>query len=88
MNAKTKNQIEFEEVVVKVPKLIMKFLREHEHILKEKAEEYLERCIVGLVSADIESEGTFVLSPIELAKKYDLQPIFKQFDVAIFDPNC
>lgn len=84
MNAK----IECEEVVVKVPKLIMKFLREQERILEEKTEEYLQRCIVGVVAADIESQETFVPSAIDMANKYNLQPIFKAFDVAIFDPDC
>jgi hypothetical protein len=89
MSAKTKTeQIECEEVVLKIPKAIMVFLRENEGMLEEKAEAYLERCIVGLVAADIESEDCFVLSPIKLAKKYDLQPIFKKFGCGIFDPDC
>jgi hypothetical protein len=50
MGSKTK-QLECEEVVVKIPKAIMKFLREHEDMLEEKTEEYLQRCIVGVVSA-------------------------------------
>jgi hypothetical protein len=81
-------QIEYEEVVVKVPKAIMQFVREHEDMLEEKTEEYLQRCIVGVVSSDIESQDCFVLSPIKLVKKYKLQPIFKQFDVAISDLDC
>jgi hypothetical protein len=88
MSAKTKiEQIEFESVVLKIPKALMRFLREHEDMLEEKTEEYLQRCIVGLVSADIECEGVFVLSALALAKKYGLQPIFKKFGVGIFDPK-
>jgi hypothetical protein len=80
-------QIEYEDVVLKVPKLIMAFLRQHEAMLEEKTEEYLGRNIVGLVRADIESEDVFVLSAIKLAKKYNLQGIFKKLDVGIFDPK-
>jgi len=88
MASKTEQTCECEEVVLKIPKVIMKFLREHEDTLEEKTEEYLQRNIVGLVRADIDSMNVFVYSPLELAKKYDLQPIFKKFGVAIFDRDC
>lgn len=81
-------QIGCEEVVVKIPKVIMAFLREHEDELEEKIEGYLRRAIVSSVSADLESESVFVPSPIKLANKYDLQPVFKEFGVGVFDPDC
>ena len=79
-------QIECEEVVVKVPKAIMQFLREHEDMLGETSEDYLQRDIVCSVSADLDSGDVFVPEALELAKKYKLQPIFKKFDVEI--PDC
>jgi hypothetical protein len=82
MASKTE-QIEYEEITVKIPKAIIEFLKDHEDMLEEKAEEYLERCIVGVVSSDIESQDCFVLSPVKLVKKYKLEPIFKKFDVVI-----
>lgn len=82
MASKTE-QIEYEEITVKIPKAIMEFLKDHEDMLEEKTEDYLERCIVGVVSSDIESQDCFVLSPVKLVKKYKLEPIFKKFDVAI-----
>jgi hypothetical protein len=57
-------------------------------MLEETIEDYLQRSIVGSVRADIESESTFVPSAIGLAKKYNLQPVFKEFDVEVFDPDC
>jgi len=81
-------QIEYEEITVKIPKAIMNFLKDHEDMLEEKTEDYLERCIVGSVAADIESQDCFVLSPKKMVKKYELQPIFKQFDVTISDLDC
>jgi hypothetical protein len=78
------DHIECEEVVLKIPKVLMLFLREHEDVLGEKTEDYLQRSIVGLVRADIETNNVFVPSPIELANKYNLQPIFKTFDIEIF----
>lgn len=84
MASKTE-QIEYEEITVKIPKAIMEFLKDHEGMLEEKTEDYLERCIVCSVSADIESQDCFVLSPIKMVKKYKLQPVFKKFDVAVFD---
>lgn len=78
---------ECEEVVVKVPKAIMKFLREHEDILGDKIEEYLQRRIVGSVRADLETNDVFVASPVQLANKYNLQPIFSALDIEIPDPD-
>jgi hypothetical protein len=83
-----KEQIEFEEVVIKIPKAIMKFLRENQDLLNEKIEDYLQRDIISSIRADLETQDVFVPSPIVLAKKYDLQPIFKKFDVGVFDPDC
>jgi len=79
-------QIEYEEITVKIPRAIMNFLKDHEDMLEEKTEEYLERCIVGSVSADIESQDCFVLSPIKMVKRYGLKAAFKKFDVEI--PDC
>jgi hypothetical protein len=88
MAAKTEQKIECEEVIIKIPKAIMKFLREHETLLEEKIEDYLQRGIVHSICADIETQDTFVPSPLALANKYDLQPIFKRFGTGIFDPDC
>jgi hypothetical protein len=65
----------------------MMFLREHESMLEEKIEDYLQRSIVDIIRADIESRATFVPSPREIARKYNLQPIFKKLDIGVFDPD-
>jgi hypothetical protein len=77
MESKTEDKIEYETVTLKVPKNVMKLLRDSEKTLEETASQYLERCIVGLVRADIDSGDCFVLTPREVAERYDLDPVFK-----------
>lgn len=110
--------MDFETVTLRIPKAIMRFLREHEAILNEKVEDYLACCVVSSVRADLETNDVFekglkvrdvsgekrhgetwtggapknevldaVASPLEVAKKYNLQSIFKVFDIGIFDPD-
>lgn len=70
--------IEYETVTLKVPKKIMKLLRDSEMSLEESAIQYMERCIVDIIRADIETQDCFVLSPRRLVEKYNLDPVFKE----------
>jgi hypothetical protein len=70
--------IEYETVTLKIPKKIMELLRDSETSLEETAIQYLERCVVDLVRADIETQDCFVLSPRRLTERYNLDPVFKQ----------
>lgn len=65
-------------MTLKVPKKIMKLLRDSEKLLGETASQYLERCIVQLVMADIDAADCFVPTPRELAERYNLEPVFKE----------
>ncbi|MGA2307937.1 MAG: hypothetical protein ABSG57_00125 [Candidatus Bathyarchaeia archaeon] len=78
MESKSKDKIEFEVVSVKIPKSVMKLLRDSEESLGETATQYLERCIVGLVRADIDAGDCFVPTPRRLAERYNLDPVFKE----------
>jgi hypothetical protein len=70
--------IEYEMVTLNVPKNIMELLRDSEKSLEETPIQYLERCIVDLVRADIDAGDCFVSTPREIAERYKLDPVFKQ----------
>lgn len=70
--------IEYETVTLKIPKNIMKLLGDSERVLEETPNQYLERCIVDLVRADIDAGDCFVLTPREIAERYNLDHVFKQ----------
>jgi hypothetical protein len=72
-----KQEIEFENVTIKVPKLIMDFLRGREKDMDETAKEYIEYNVVQIVNSDIRAGDVFVLDPEELADSWKLNPIFK-----------
>jgi len=71
-----KTKIEYEQVTIKVPKLVMDFLRSMEKTLDETAKEYIERNVVMVVRADIDGDA-FVPYPEEVTKAWGLNPIFK-----------
>jgi hypothetical protein len=73
-----KVKIEFEEVTLKIPKAIMKLLRDSEKSLEETAIEYLEHSLVDMVRADIETQDCFVLTPRQVVEQYNLDPVFKE----------
>jgi len=79
-----KEKIEFEEITVKVPKLIIDFLRKHEKILGKTAQEYMERNIVDCVRADIDAGDVFVPVPEEVVEQHGLGPVFK----AVLKRHC
>lgn len=71
-------QIEFEEVTLRVPKRIMDFLRKHEKRLEGgNIQGYLERNIVDCVRAEIDAATVFVPDPEDVIKTYKLGPVFK-----------
>ncbi|MEM3881672.1 MAG: hypothetical protein QXD19_08010 [Candidatus Bathyarchaeia archaeon] len=64
-------KIEYETVQLKIPKNIMNLLRD---FLEEPIEEYLERSIIEVVKADLESDA--LISHEKVIEKYKLQEIF------------
>ena len=54
-----KKEIAYEEVTLRVPKLVMDLLREHERIISMKVTEYLERAIVIIVKAEVDAHEQF-----------------------------
>jgi len=71
-------KIEYESVTLKIPKAIMKLLRDSEKSLEETAIEYLEHSLVDMVRADIETQDCFVLTPRQVVERYNLDPVFKE----------
>jgi hypothetical protein len=69
--------IEYETVTLKIPKKVMKLLRDTDY-LGETAEQYIERGIVDLVRADIDMGECFTPTPRQLTEQYGLDPIFKE----------
>lgn len=69
-------KIEFETVPVRVPKLIMAFLRAYEKSMGMTAKEYIEYNIVDSLRADVAALDTFI-TPKEVADNWKLNPIFK-----------
>jgi hypothetical protein len=67
--SETKTEIEFETVTVKVPKIVMDFLRKTE----ENATEWIESTVVENVAAEIEG-----MKPQEWADLFSLTPVFKE----------
>jgi hypothetical protein len=72
-----KQEIEFENVTIKVPKLIMDFLRGREKDMDETAKEYIEYNVVQIVDSDIRAGDVFVQSPKEAAEGWKLNPVFR-----------
>jgi len=78
MEAKTETQIEYENVTVKVPKNIMRLLRDRQEDVEMSPTEYLEYVIVQIVHADIDVEEVFAPRPEKLIERYGLKPIFEK----------
>jgi transcription initiation factor IIE alpha subunit len=68
-------KIEFEEITVKLPKNVMKLLRDCRNALQMTPEEYVAFNIVQCVRADLDCGDVFVLRSDEVVTKYGLQPI-------------
>lgn len=56
---KQEKEIVYEEVTLRVPKLVMDLLREHERIISMKVAEYLERAISTMVKAEVDANEQF-----------------------------
>ncbi len=71
-------ELELEEVTLRVPKLLMDFLRKHEKYLDEGlVQGYLERNIVACVRADIDALTVFVPDAEDVIEQHNLGPVFK-----------
>ena len=71
-------KIELEEVTLRVPKLVMDFLRKYEKSLQEGVVQgYLERNIVACVRADIDALTVFVPDAEDVIEQHNLAPVFK-----------
>lgn len=75
------------EVTVKLPKKLVEFLRAMEKNLDMTMEQYIQRNIVDVVYADLDSMEVFlppiVPTRIEFVEKYGLAEVFKQYNFEI-----
>lgn len=77
------SKLEFEEVIIKVPKHIMEFLRDH----GEDPKEYLEYSLVAVFQADLETcEGVFINYKDALTR-YNLANVFDVIGVPFWNPK-
>ena len=67
--------MEFEEVTLKLPKQLMTFLRAIEQTLDGTIQEFLEESLVDTVHAQLRDET--LLTPSWLMEKFKLKPIFE-----------
>lgn len=81
--AETSLKIEYEQIAVKVPKLILDFLRAHEQDMGMTAKEYIEHNVISAVRSDLDAGDVFHPEAKELAENWNLNPIFK---VLLNDP--
>jgi len=80
----SKEEIEYVELRLRVPKAIVDFLRAHETDLGKSVEEYLEYGIVSVVAGDIDvNEDWTFYNPQSKAKGWGLE---KVFDEIIYKP--
>ncbi len=71
-----KENVDFEEVTIKVPRAIMNLLRNSEEIIGRSPTEQLEYSIVADIEGCIGSE-VLTPTPEQIIKKYKLGNIFK-----------
>jgi hypothetical protein len=71
-------EIEYEQVTIRLPKVVLDFLRSMEKTISMTPKEYIEYNTVCSIRADIDDLDAFVPSPEEVAKAWNLNPIFKQ----------
>lgn len=69
--------MEYEEVKVKLPKKLAKFLRAMEKVLGQSMEEYLQYSIVDMVRADLDTEDIFVPTQRQIVEKHGLGEIYE-----------
>lgn len=67
----------FKETTILLPEKLIAFLRAMEGNLEEPMERYIERSIIGVVEADINSHDVFVPTFEEIVKENGLDKIFK-----------
>ncbi len=72
----TIENIQFEEVTVKIPKKIMALLRANQKACGETPKEYIEYHIVDVVRANIDAEA-FFSTPKQMTDAWELDSIFK-----------
>ena len=76
-------QIEFEQVPIRVPRAVMKLLRDSEKTLEMSPQKYLECSIIRIVRADLDVGDIFNAGAKQILKEYGLNCVFK---VVIGDP--
>ena len=67
----------FKEKTILLPEKLIAFLKAMEGNLEEPMERYIERSIIGVVEADINSQDVFVPTFKEIIKENGLDKIFK-----------
>jgi len=70
-------QIEFEQVPIRVPRTIMKLLRASKSTLEMSPQEYLECSIIRIVRADLDVGDIFNAGTKQILKEYGLNCVFK-----------
>jgi hypothetical protein len=75
--SKSKEEIKYEQLTIRVPVAIMDFLRGHEKDMSWTAKDYIEYNVIERVRADLDAGDVFVLSAKEPADGWQLNPIFK-----------
>jgi hypothetical protein len=70
-------QIEYEQVSIRVPRSIMKLLRDSEKALEMSPQEYIECSVVRIVRADLDVGDIFIARGKQILKEYRLNGVFK-----------
>ena len=70
------SKVEYVEMVVRVPKLVVDFLKTQNIDVKR----YIEKNIVGVVRADIDAEAFY--NPERVKTEYGLDEVFKALGVS------
>ena len=70
-------KIEYETITIEVPKQVMELLRSTESHTGMTSKEWIEYYVVETARSGLDSD-MFLPSPTELAKKFNLNPVFKE----------
>jgi hypothetical protein len=70
-------QIEYEQVSIQLPRVVMKLLRDSEKTLGMSPQEYLECSVIRVVRADLDVGDVFNAGVKQTLKEYGLNSVFK-----------
>jgi hypothetical protein len=72
-----KQQIEYEQIEIQVPKSIMNLLRYAQDIIEQTPKEFIEYYTIETVRSQIDA-GQFLPDALQLTNQFKLNPIFKE----------